>query len=223
MLWSLIPTQNSPVPRTENADMFFKFQSRNLWGGSSWRLTNHIIPSQHILAYCILHYDHWWTCYLWSLIPSATNVLHAWQWTIWRFVFHLHIRLWSLISTLFWGGKPQLFPNISWKCGHFSPEVQAQYELDPKWVPERAKHSGRKIWHEMKGPWRLSPIEHNPKITNLFSRRAFLVTPRWWRSTWRFPITDHSWNVDIHARKSKRGRRANQVKSNNSRQISQVK
>ena len=91
-----------------------------------------------------------------------------------------------------------------------------------KWVPERAKHSGRKIWHEMKGPWRLSPIEHNPKITNLFSRRAFLVTPRWWRSTWRFPITDHSWNVDIHARKSKRGRRAN-VKSNNSRQISQVK
>ena len=96
-------------------------------------------------------------------------------------------------------------------------------KLDPKWVPERAKHSGRKIWHEMKGPWRLSPIEHNPKITNLFSRRAFLVTPRWWRSTWRFPITDHSWNVDIHARKSKRGRRANQVKSNNSRQISQVK
>ena len=96
------------------------------------------------------------------------------------------------------------------------------YKLDPKWVPERAKHSGRKIWHEMKGPWRLSPIEHNPKITNLFSRRAFLVTPRWWRSTWRFPITDHSWNVDIHARKSKRGRRAN-VKSNNSRQISQVK
>ena len=95
-------------------------------------------------------------------------------------------------------------------------------KLDPKWVPERAKHSGRKIWHEMKGPWRLSPIEHNPKITNLFSRRAFLVTPRWWRSTWRFPITDHSWNVDIHARKSKRGRRAN-VKSNNSRQISQVK
>ena len=97
------------------------------------------------------------------------------------------------------------------------------WKLDPKWVPERAKHSGRKIWHEMKGPWRLSPIEHNPKITNLFSRRAFLVTPRWWRSTWRFPITDHSWNVDIHARKSKRGRRANQVKSNNSRQISQVK
>ena len=95
-------------------------------------------------------------------------------------------------------------------------------KLDPKWVPERAKHSGRKIWHEMKGPWRLSPIEHNPKITNLFSRRAFLVTPRWWRSTWRFPITDHSWNVDLHARKSKRGRRAN-VKSNNSRQISQVK
>ena len=99
----------------------------------------------------------------------------------------------------------------------------ASIKLDPKWVPERAKHSGRKIWHEMKGPWRLSPIEHNPKITNLFSRRAFLVTPRWWRSTWRFPITDHSWNVDIHARKSKRGRRANQVKSNNSRQISQVK
>ena len=97
------------------------------------------------------------------------------------------------------------------------------FKLDPKWVPERAKHSGRKIWHEMKGPWRLSPIEHNPKITNLFSRRAFLVTPRWWRSTWRFPITDHSWNVDIHARKSKRGRRANQIKSNNSRQISQVK
>ena len=103
-----------------------------------------------------------------------------------------------------------------------SPRPTPQ-KLDPKWVPERAKHSGRKIWHEMKGPWRLSPIEHNPKITNLFSRRAFLVTPRWWRSTWRFPITDHSWNVDIHARKSKRGRRANQVKSNNSRQISQVK
>ena len=100
--------------------------------------------------------------------------------------------------------------------------VTCKEKLDPKWVPERAKHSGRKIWHEMKGPWRLSPIEHNPKITNLFSRRAFLVTPRWWRSTWRFPITDHSWNVDIHARKSKRGRRAN-VKSNNSRQISQVK
>ena len=107
---------------------------------------------------------------------------------------------------------------------HQSLTSSSQEEkLDPKWVPERAKHSGRKIWHEMKGPWRLSPIERNPKITNLFSRRAFLVTPRWWRSTWRFPITDHSWNVDIHARKSKRGRRANQVKSNNSRQISQVK
>ena len=106
-----------------------------------------------------------------------------------------------------------------WECTVISAK---KTKLDPKWVPERAKHSGRKIWHEMKGPWRLSPIEHNPKITNLFSRRAFLVTPRWWRSTWRFPITDNSWNVDIHARKSKRGRRANQVKSNNSRQISQV-
>ncbi len=29
----------------------------------------------------------------------------------------------------------------------------------------------------MKGPWRLSRIEDNPKITNLFSRRASLVTP----------------------------------------------
>ena len=109
-----------------------------------------------------------------------------------------------------------------WRNHNGKPHEFQIKKLDPKWVPERAKHSGRKIWHEMKGPWRLSPIEHNPKITNLFSRRAFLVTPRWWRSTWRFPITDHSWNVDIHARKSKRGRRAN-VKSNNSRQISQVK
>ena len=127
---------------------------------------------------------------------------------------------------------PVMFPELSEK--HLATSVYqvwpwnlvksgSKRKLDPKWVPERAKHSGRKIWHEMKGPWRLSPIEHNPKITNLFSRRAFLVTPRWWRSTWRFPITDHSWNVDIHARKSKRGRRANQVKSNNSRQISQVK
>ena len=29
----------------------------------------------------------------------------------------------------------------------------------------------------MKGPWRLSRIEDNPKITKLFSRRAFLMTP----------------------------------------------
>ena len=129
----------------------------------------------------------------------------------------LHHKEWRISKRKTWSCY------LKWLQSPWGEYLEASTKLDPKWVPERAKHSGRKIWHEMKGPWRLSPIEHNPKITNLFSRRAFLVTPRWWRSTWRFPITDHSWNVDIHVRKSKRGRRANQVKSNNSRQISQVK
>ena len=42
--------------------------------------------------------------------------------------------------------------------------------------------------------------------------------PRWWRSRWRFPITDPSWNVDTRARRSKHVRKANQVS-----QMTQVK
>ena len=55
-------------------------------------------------------------------------------------------------------------------------------KLDPKWVPDR-KAACSNTWHEMKGPWRLSRIKHNPwnsnkqNITNLFSRRAFPMTP----------------------------------------------
>ena len=101
------------------------------------------------------------------------------------------------------------------------PPETREKKLDPKWVPERAKQSIVVVKQDMKGPWRLSRIEHNPKISNLFSRRAFLMTP-----DDGVPdddsITDPSWNADIHARRSKHVRRANQVKSNDSNQISQV-
>ena len=84
-------------------------------------------------------------------------------------------------------------------------------KLDPKWVPERAKHRGSKTWHEMKGPWHLSRLEQPKNYQPIFGK-GVSYDARWWRSRWWFPITDPFWNVDI-----------NQVKSNDSSQISQIK
>ena len=81
-----------------------------------------------------------------------------------------------------WNGSGD-FTDFGWSTYLHENLSHTLRKLDPKWVPEREKERGSNTWHEMKGPWRLSRIEHNPwnsnkqKITNLFSRWAVPMTP----------------------------------------------